>query len=224
MKSASLCALGQSAPNPTLSTLNKFEQEYIDHIVSKKCVAGKCKKLISYEITEKCIGCGMCAKNCPANCIVGEKKSRHVIEQNKCLKCGHLFDECEIVSWQEDRGEFWGSPCTETMYGCPLCKGDYEKTKSCKVCGGDFLDEELTNDVCDECIEERKYDFDFCYSVADTKEIEINSLLASVLDNSQIETILYHYLKSGGNRIDCTAFIEEDRDLFAEKLTEEVGQ
>ena len=96
MKSASLCALGQSAPNPTLSTLNKFEQEYIDHIVSKKCVAGKCKKLISYEITEKCIGCGMCAKNCPANCIVGEKKSRHVIDQNKCLKCGQCEKTCKF--------------------------------------------------------------------------------------------------------------------------------
>ena len=96
MKSASLCALGQSVPNPTLSTLNKFEQEYIDHIVSKKCVAGKCKKLISYEITEKCIGCGMCAKNCPANCIVGEKKSRHVIEQNKCLKCGQCEKTCKF--------------------------------------------------------------------------------------------------------------------------------
>ena len=96
MKSASLCALGQSAPNPTLSTLNKFEQEYIDHIVSKKCVAGKCKKLISYEITEKCIGCGMCARNCPANCIVGEKKSRHVIDQNKCLKCGQCEKTCKF--------------------------------------------------------------------------------------------------------------------------------
>ena len=96
MKSASLCALGQSAPNPTLSTLNKFEQEYIDHIVSKKCVAGKCKKLISYEITDKCIGCGMCAKNCPANCIVGEKKSKHVIEQSKCLKCGQCEKTCKF--------------------------------------------------------------------------------------------------------------------------------
>ena len=96
MKSCSLCALGQSAPNPTLSTIKKFEQEYIDHIVSKKCKAGKCKKLISYEITEKCIGCGMCARNCPAGCISGEKKSRHLIDQSKCLKCGQCEKTCKF--------------------------------------------------------------------------------------------------------------------------------
>ena len=96
MKSCSLCALGQSAPNPTLSTIKKFEQEYIDHIQNKKCVAGKCKHLLSYEITEKCIGCGMCARNCPAGCISGEKKSRHVIDQSKCLKCGACMTNCKF--------------------------------------------------------------------------------------------------------------------------------
>ncbi|MCQ2579191.1 MAG: NADH-quinone oxidoreductase subunit NuoF [Treponemataceae bacterium] len=96
MKSCSLCALGQSAPNPTLSTIRKFEQEYIDHIQNKKCVAGKCKHLLSYEITEKCIGCGMCARNCPAGCISGEKKSRHVIDQTKCLKCGACMTSCKF--------------------------------------------------------------------------------------------------------------------------------
>ena len=96
MQAASLCALGQSAPNPTLSTIKKFNQEFVDHIVNKKCDAGKCKKLISYQITEKCIGCGMCARVCPANCISGEKKARHVIDQAKCLKCGDCMTTCKF--------------------------------------------------------------------------------------------------------------------------------
>ena len=96
MQAASLCALGQSAPNPTLSTIKKFNQEFVDHIVNKKCDAGKCKKLISYQITEKCIGCGMCARVCPANCISGEKKARHVIDQAKCLKCGACMTTCKF--------------------------------------------------------------------------------------------------------------------------------
>ena len=96
MQKCSLCALGQSAPNPTLSTLRKFEQEYIDHIVKKKCAAGKCKKLISYYITEKCVGCGLCARQCPAECIAGERKSRHVIDTAKCLKCGACFSACKF--------------------------------------------------------------------------------------------------------------------------------
>ncbi|MBQ4554472.1 MAG: NADH-quinone oxidoreductase subunit NuoF [Spirochaetaceae bacterium] len=96
MKSCSLCALGQSAPNPTLSTINKFEDEYIAHIKDKRCDSGKCKKLISYVITDKCIGCGMCARQCPANCITGEKKMRHVIDQAKCLKCGACMTTCKF--------------------------------------------------------------------------------------------------------------------------------
>ena len=96
MKSCSLCALGQSAPNPTLSTITKFEDEYIAHIKDKRCDSGKCKKLISYVITDKCIGCGMCARQCPANCITGEKKMRHVIDQAKCLKCGACLTTCKF--------------------------------------------------------------------------------------------------------------------------------
>ena len=96
MRFSSLCALGQSAPNPTLSTLKKFEAEYIEHIKDKKCVAGKCKKLISFIITDKCIGCGACARQCPASCISGEKKTMHVIDQSKCLKCGACETTCKF--------------------------------------------------------------------------------------------------------------------------------
>lgn len=96
MRFSSLCALGQSAPNPTLSTLKKFEAEYIEHIKDKKCAAGKCKKLISFVITDKCIGCGACARQCPASCISGEKKIMHVIDQSKCLKCGACETTCKF--------------------------------------------------------------------------------------------------------------------------------
>ncbi len=96
MKACSLCALGQSAPNPTLSTLKKFHDEYIAHVQDKKCPAGKCKHLLTFFITEKCIGCGACARQCPANCISGEIKTRHVIDQTKCLKCGACERTCKF--------------------------------------------------------------------------------------------------------------------------------
>jgi len=96
MKACSLCALGQSAPNPTLSTLKKFHDEYLAHVVDKKCPSGKCKHLLTFFITEKCIGCGACARQCPANCISGEKKERHVIDQTKCLKCGSCERTCHF--------------------------------------------------------------------------------------------------------------------------------
>ena len=98
MQKSSLCALGQSAPNPTLSTVRKFEKEYLSHILDKKCPSGKCKNLISYSINEKCIGCGACARKCPAGCISGEKKTRHVIDQSKCLKCGECAKTCKFAA------------------------------------------------------------------------------------------------------------------------------
>ncbi len=96
MQKSSLCALGQSAPNPTLSTIRKFEAEYIAHIQDKKCASGKCKHLVTFSINDKCIGCGACARKCPADCITGEKKAKHVIDQSKCLKCGECFNTCKF--------------------------------------------------------------------------------------------------------------------------------
>jgi NADH:ubiquinone oxidoreductase subunit F (NADH-binding)/(2Fe-2S) ferredoxin/NAD-dependent dihydropyrimidine dehydrogenase PreA subunit len=93
---ASLCGLGQTAPNPVLSTLGNFKDEYIQHIVDKKCPAGICTNLLTYEILEVCTGCGACRKICPVGAISGEKKEQHIIDQNKCIKCNQCFDICKF--------------------------------------------------------------------------------------------------------------------------------
>ncbi len=93
---ASLCALGQTAPNPLRSTIRYFRAEYERHIQEKKCPAKVCKALIRFTINEKCTGCTICAKKCPQSCISGEKKKLHVIEQAKCIKCGVCNEVCNF--------------------------------------------------------------------------------------------------------------------------------
>ena len=97
MKSSSLCALGQSAPNPVLSALEHFGEEYNAHIYEKSCPAGVCKSLLNYYIEpDKCRGCTLCARNCPANAISGTVKAAHEIDAKKCIKCGQCIAHCKF--------------------------------------------------------------------------------------------------------------------------------
>ncbi|WP_003542597.1 NADH-quinone oxidoreductase subunit NuoF [Desulfotomaculum nigrificans] len=97
VKTTSLCGLGQACPNPVLSTLKYFRNEYLAHIVDKHCPAGVCSALVNYRIDgEKCRGCGLCLKNCPVQAIRGEKKSPHTIDNEKCIKCGACQTSCKF--------------------------------------------------------------------------------------------------------------------------------
>jgi NAD-dependent dihydropyrimidine dehydrogenase PreA subunit len=97
MQKASLCGLGQTASNPVLSTLKYFEHEYNEHILNKRCPAGKCSNLVTYEIVEdKCKRCGLCVINCPVQAISGGKEEGYLIAQEKCIKCGRCFDVCKF--------------------------------------------------------------------------------------------------------------------------------
>ncbi|MBQ4558139.1 MAG: NADH-quinone oxidoreductase subunit NuoF [Clostridia bacterium] len=96
VKNNSLCGLGQTSPNPVLSTLKYFRHEYIEHIKDHKCRAGVCKALTSYRITDKCIGCSACSRQCPVGAITGEVRKKFDINDEKCIKCGKCFETCRF--------------------------------------------------------------------------------------------------------------------------------
>ena len=96
VKDGAMCGLGQTAPNPVLTTIKYFRNEYEDHIYNKKCTAASCKSLISFNITDDCRGCTACARKCPVGAISGEKKEKHVIDQDVCIRCGRCEENCKF--------------------------------------------------------------------------------------------------------------------------------
>lgn len=97
IKDTSLCGLGQTSPNPVLSTLDNFGEEYVEHVTSHKCRAGQCKAMMHYTIdAEQCTGCTLCFRNCPVGAISGEKRAPHYIDQSICIKCGVCFEKCKF--------------------------------------------------------------------------------------------------------------------------------
>jgi len=97
IKKASLCGLGKAAPNPVLSTLRYFREEFEAHVKDHRCPALRCRALLRYDIdVNKCVGCTVCARNCPATCIAGERKKPHLIDQARCIKCGRCFEVCRF--------------------------------------------------------------------------------------------------------------------------------
>ena len=134
----------------------------------------------------------------------------------KCYNCGHIFEEGEQKRWVEPHGE--------RVQGCPCCGGAYEKTLKCEICDSEHLEEELNGGVCDECINKYRKDFNTCYEVSfgEKASIEINSLLASLFDVSDIEQILKEYIRDRWQDVDCSPFIDEDKSWFGERIVEEV--
>lgn len=141
----------------------------------------------------------------------------------RCNECGHLFEEGEQSTWSESRGEFWGSPCSEKMSGCPLCKGEYVQVEQCKICEQYYSVDDLVDGICDNCPDEYRYNYELCDKINDNEKttIHIDLLLASLFTEDEIEDLLRFQLKfqSKYSKIDCIDFINDDKYWFKEQLS-----
>ena len=138
----------------------------------------------------------------------------------KCLKCGKTFNEPSETS--ELRGFVGGDYAYENMASCPHCGGDFEETKKCAVCGEEHTSDELHGGVCSACIDDKRKDFPAIYNicVGETKAVEINELIATLLDEADINQILYDYIRRNMVGVDCSEYIDEDLDYIVEALAE----
>lgn len=136
----------------------------------------------------------------------------------KCYACGHIFEDGEERTWTEPHGE--------RMVGCQICGGAFGETERCRICKSEHLEDELTDGVCDECVDEYRNDFATCYNlfVGEKAEIKINPVLAFLLDDADIEQILKEHICKRLHDIDCSPFIDENKEWFVEKLLKEVNK
>ena len=138
----------------------------------------------------------------------------------KCLTCGHIFDFGEEKKIKECVGYYGSSKAYETYCVCPSCGGKYEETTECIVCGSKHLENELTDGVCEDCIEEYSKDVDFCFEAGknEKENVELNLLLTTVFSEEEIENILIDKIKK--ENIDISKFAKDDLDWFAGKIAE----
>lgn len=142
----------------------------------------------------------------------------------KCLNCGHIFEKGEETHWHDVPVEFWGNVCAEDAAGCPICKGEYEETTQCIVCGSQHFESELIDSICKNCIDKYRDDFKMCYNISrsEKEEVKIKSIFAELFTPTEIEIILLEYVMTNCPNIDCSKFIDSDIYWFAEKLEEEI--
>lgn len=144
----------------------------------------------------------------------------------KCIECGHIFEKGEEKHWTESRGEFWGKPAEEPMTGCPHCKGDFEETSPCGICGSEKTEEEIVGGVCLDCLDNYKHDTDTCLKLGELEreEIELNSFLLSIFTRDEIEEALVLALNElkKYKPVDCSDFIFADAEWFGDTLRKEI--
>lgn len=148
----------------------------------------------------------------------------------KCVECGHIFEEGEEYTWYERHG--CDAPPYEEWSGCPICKSHYEEAKICAICKGAFLEDELHNDICDDCLDgikfEHRYDMLSCYNscASEKEDVSINKFLAYMFKPEEIEEILMQQLVcvAASYPVDCYCFIEDNEDMFIEYIVKEAKE